>query len=368
MSEIAVFHHRFKNYGGGERVADALADTLDADLYTLWVSEDCREQTDAEALMQDRYSGIGRLRRSVKAESILRPVDVEAVDLSGYDTIVTSGDMSHCVLPTDGQRHVHYLHTPNRDYFVGEEQRQLVSGRGRVLKTMLMQWQRNLDLGHAEHVDHWLCNSEFVAQRARDVYGVASDELTVCPPPIDWERLGPLDGDRKDFWLTLGRLVPDKRVGALLDAFANLDQELVVAGDGRSRDRLEHRAPSNVTFEGYVDEARKRELLRSAHGFAFAGARECFGMSVAEALAAGCPVVAADSGNMPHLVSEDAGYVVDIPELRSAIDAATRQHWDRDAIRASARRFRRARFGERVQGAVLEDSAQPESEEVTISI
>lgn len=368
MTDVAVFHHRFKNYAGGERVADALAEALDADLYTLWVSEDCRERTDAEPLMQDRYSGIGRLRRSVKAESILRPVDVEAIDLSGYDTIVTSGDMAHCVLPTDGQRHVHYLHTPNRDYFVADEQRQLVSGRGRVLKTLLMQWQRNLDLSHAEHVDHWLCNSEFVAQRARDVYSVADDEITVCPPPIEWDQLGPLPGERDEYWLTLGRLVPDKRVGELLDAFADLDEELIVAGDGRTRDRLERRAPANVTFEGYVEERRKRELLRSAQGFAFAGARECFGMSVAEALAAGCPVVAADSGNMRHLVPEDGGYVVETQDLGSAIDTARKRTWDREAIRASARRFRRARFGERVRDTVLDGESVADSEEVPISI
>lgn len=353
--DVAVLHHRYKEYGGAERVADALAEALDADLYALWVADDLQDRTDAEPLRQERYSGLGSFRRTVKAETVLRPPDIESVDLSSYDRVITSGDMAHCYLPSDGQRHLHYLHTPNRDYFVGEEMRELTRGRGRVLKTWLMQYQRAVDQSHAPHVDHWLCNSEFIASRAQRFYGLDRDDTTVCHPPVDWESYGPTRADRDDYFVTVGRIVPDKRVDRLVAAFDQLDEQLIVCGDGRSREELAATAPDNVEFRGYVDEAGKIDLVRGAQGFVFAGARECFGMAVAEALSAGTPVVAARSGNMPNLIVDgETGYLVDAEPaaIAEAVQAVQARTWDHERIRDDARQFSRTRFGEQVREIV----------------
>lgn len=119
--------------------------------------------------------------------------------------------------------------------------------------------------------------------------------------------------------LFLGRLVPGKRVDVLVDAVARLPGvELVVAGDGPERVRLEGRA----RLLGWVDAARKRELLATAGVLALPSRGEAFPVAVAEALAAGVPVVASGGGALPDLVGE-AG-VVDPPDwavaLREALD------------------------------------------------
>lgn len=368
MPDIAVFHNRYKNYGGGERVADAIADVLDADLYTLWVSDSCADKTDATPLMQDRYSGlIGQFRRSLKAESMLRPSDIEAVDLGEYDTVITSGDLAHCYLPGDDQRHIHYSHTPNRDYFVGEEYRALTSGRGRIFKQLLMQYQRAVDVSHAPHVNHWLCNSELIAERGQRFYGVSQADQTVCPPPIAWDAYGPTQPTdaREDCFVTVGRLASDKNTALIVDAFTGRDEQLIVCGDGEQRDTLESMAPENVEIRGYVPEQKKIELIRNAQGFVFAGEREPFGMAIAEALSAGTPVIGVTSGNVPNLITDGGnGILTDlsVAGLRNGIDRLQSVDWSHDTIRSNAYKYSEPAFAERLK-QVVSDSESTESME-----
>lgn len=362
---VAVFHHRFKHYGGGERVADALADALDADLFTLYVTDRCSDETDATPLKQDKYtSGLtGRVFRRLAVENIARSIDVEHVDLSEYGTVITTGDFAHFYLPTDEQRHFHYLHTPNRDYFNAPEYHTLAGGRLKPVKTLYFQWLRGRDLDHANHVDRWLCNSEFVADRCSRFYGPPEDDISVVNPPVDWTELGcavPAH-KRQDYWVTVGRLVPAKRLDVMVDAFRERDDKLIIAGDGHIREELEITAPNNVEFTGYVSEERKRELLREARGFLFAGERECFGMSVAEALSAGTPVIGVMSGNIPNMVHNRAGALETAngvlteptPEgFRDAIAEADATEWDHATIRKDADRYSRERFITEVQRTV----------------
>lgn len=68
-------------------------------------------------------------------------------------------------------------------------------------------------------------------------------------PPVDIERFRPTRSasSADDFYLTVCRLVPYKRVDLLLDAFAAIPHKrLMVIGDGPEMRRLRRRAGSNV--------------------------------------------------------------------------------------------------------------------------
>lgn len=110
--------------------------------------------------------------------------------------------------------------------------------------------------------------------------------------------------------LYIGRLERRKGVKYLLQAFAVLSQEmpearLVIAGDGPDRDKLELLTTTlgiqdSVSFEGFVDEKQKCNLLQRASLFcspAIYG--ESFGIVLLEALAQQIPIVA---GNNPGYV------------------------------------------------------------------
>jgi glycosyltransferase involved in cell wall biosynthesis len=118
------------------------------------------------------------------------------------------------------------------------------------------------------------------------------------------------------YFLFVGRLVPEKGVFELLEAYGRLAPEirsemgLVFVGDGVARSELERRAvvisPGSVRFPGFV----QREQLASFYGlaevFVFPTYTDTWGLVVNEAMACGLPVIC----------SEAAGCVADLVEDR----------------------------------------------------
>ena len=103
---------------------------------------------------------------------------------------------------------------------------------------------------------------------------------------------------------------PEKGHNVLLAAFTEVrrtlpDARLVVVGDGPMRRALEAQASasgdaSNVDFLGSVPDIW--EHLANADVYALASRSEAFGIAIAEAMAAGLPVVASDVGGIAELV------------------------------------------------------------------
>jgi glycosyltransferase involved in cell wall biosynthesis len=105
-------------------------------------------------------------------------------------------------------------------------------------------------------------------------------------------------------YLSLGRLVPYKRLDLIIEAFRRMpDRELEVLGDGPERTRLEKSLPKNVKLRGRVSEAEVRRALCSAKALVFA-AQEDFGIVLVEAQAAGTPVIAYARGGACETVQD----------------------------------------------------------------
>jgi glycosyltransferase involved in cell wall biosynthesis len=123
--------------------------------------------------------------------------------------------------------------------------------------------------------------------------------------------------------LFLSRLHKKKRPDFLLRAFAQLDPKshgyhLLLAGSGDADycDRLQTLActldiANSVTFTGFVTGSDKDLLLQGSNLFALPSYSENFGIAVAEALAAGLPVVITpDIQIAPDISGARAGLVV----------------------------------------------------------
>ena len=147
------------------------------------------------------------------------------------------------------------------------------------------------------------------------------------------ELLGP---DAELLLLSVGRLSAEKRIGALLDAYALLTRErrdvrLVVAGDGPGRRELELTAPAGVCFVGELTGEPLAELYASADVFCFPSTTDTFGQVLLEAGASALPVVAADAGGASELVaSGTTGLLVPPDEPRQLADALLRLAADPD--------------------------------------
>lgn len=165
----------------------------------------------------------------------------------------------------------------------------------------------------------------------------------------------------------LGRLHPKKGIERLLRAFSSLDSRarMIVCGSGESEfvDGLlalasELGVASRIEWRGHVGPAGKAELFRLAHWMVMPSDYECFGMSGAEAISAGVPViVSSQSGIAPVVHDFGCGLAVDPSdesELDSALKLAVSQSDEeasllsQNALRASRAEFTFSAYRDRI--------------------
>jgi len=149
--------------------------------------------------------------------------------------------------------------------------------------------------------------------------------------------------------IAVANLIPEKGIHVLIDAFSRIDlpdARLWIVGDGPELARLRQLArsrgvESRVSFLGLRDDVQT--LLQGAHVFVHPCLwEEAFGLTLAEALATGCPVIASRIGATPEIVTDgDAGLLVppgDVNALATALDGIFRDAALRERLGARARR------------------------------
>lgn len=113
----------------------------------------------------------------------------------------------------------------------------------------------------------------------------------------------PICEEKDDYFVVASRLVPYKRIDLVVEAFARMpDKRLIVVGDGPEMAKLRSIAGQNVSFKGHVPRDELVETIRRARAFIFA-AYEDFGIVMAEAQAAGTPVIAYHRGGADDIVT-----------------------------------------------------------------
>jgi glycosyltransferase involved in cell wall biosynthesis len=144
--------------------------------------------------------------------------------------------------------------------------------------------------------------------------------------------------------LYVGRLSAEKeieRIKPILEAIP--DARLALVGDGPHRQNLEkHFAGTNTYFVGYLKGKELGSAFASADAFIFPSRTETLGLVLLEAMAAGCPVVAANSGGIPDIVTDGVNGFLFAPEEddKGAIAATMRllaNQQEREIIRSNAR-------------------------------
>lgn len=275
---------------------------------------------------------------------------------SEYDTIISSGLRTQPLVQWPEQRRVHYYHGIHRGAFGYPAQDSFADNSIiRGLQMLNRSFIRLMNENSFNFIDTLVANSRHTAEMIEHHYGESVDAI-IPPTFIDVDSYGGSEGYDEDFYLYLGRLADAKGIETIVEAFAHLDETLVVAGEGRLHEDLCQQATENVRFEGYVSEQRKRELFRSCNGFIQNTYAEPFGITTIEAFASGVPVIAANVGNNQFLIEDgETGILFDrshggrsyqrasTPEpLIEAIERAAAQEWDSDHLQATAQSFDRS--------------------------
>ncbi|MFN7898817.1 MAG: glycosyltransferase [Synechococcaceae cyanobacterium] len=230
----------------------------------------------------------------------LLPLAIEQLDLAGYPLVISSSHLvAKGVLTGPDQLHVSYVHTPVR-YAWDQMHPYLASSRlargplGPLVRLQLHHL-RQWDVLSSLRVDALVANSRFTARRIRRFW---RRQATVLHPPVEVGRFR-WDRPRSDTYVSVCRLVPNKRVDLVVEAFRRTGLPLVVIGDGPERSRLETLADGHgqIRFLGRLPAAEVGDWLEQCRAYVYAGLED-FGIAPVEAMAAGAPVIAYGNGGI----------------------------------------------------------------------
>lgn len=374
---IAIVHPWFLSRGGAEHTVNVLAEAFpEADIHTLLYEDRyLPEAARGKKVFSLKTGWIPQKYRLYRFLMPLYPLAFEALDLRGYDVVMTSDScVAKGVLVDQHTIHICYCHSPMRSLY--DQYRQFYQefpALARPIFLLTAHYLRVWDFVAARRVDIMLANSRNIAQRIQKYYGIPSQ---VVYPPVDTSN-GFIDPMVGDYYLSVGRLTPTKRIDLLIDACNRLGRRLVIVGGGRDTDRLKKLAGKTVELAGMVDSATLKTLYAQCRALLFA-ADEDFGIVPVEAQSYGRPVIAyGKGGTLETVIPGKTGMLFYEQTGEACAQAILRfEQCERDfsptEIQAHARKFDSEIFKrsmrevveEAVKGRTLRRNAQTAAAEV----
>jgi glycosyltransferase involved in cell wall biosynthesis len=358
-TRVALAHDSVTAYGGGERTLESLFAVFpDAPLYTTIFRPDVA--LDHLGRRAVRTSFLQYMPLPTHVLKPLFPLAFGSLRPPADTAIVVSSSSGYAKgLHHPQAVHVAYVHTPIRRVWNAHHRAARHRPRGGlgIAESIALRLLRRWDLDSMRRVDHIVVNSRNTGAQVERIYGRS---VTVIPPPVRTSLFVPDPStDTGDYFLTVARLDPYKRVDLAMAATAALNRHLVVVGDGVERARLERQVTPSVTFLGRVDDAALRSLYQRCRALIFAG-EDDFGIAPVEAQACGRPVVAfAAGGALETVIDGVTGVLFEtqtVEHLVAALQRVDRMSFDRAAIRRHAQQFDEAEFRRRI-GEVVTTAA-----------
>jgi len=306
-SNIAIVHDWFlkKSFSGAEKVT-LLVDSFLAknygnpDIFSLTSNlEKVEEIFSRELNIKTSFiQSIPFGKANVQKFLPILPFVVEQLNLDKYDLIISSSHaFAKGIITNPYQLHVSYIHTPMRYAWdqmnIYLEKSALSKSGFEILIRYCLYKLRAWDFSSSQRIDNIISNSNFTAKRIKKFWGLNS---FVINPPVDVERFN-CNQTREEFYLSVNRLVPNKRIDLLIAAFNKSGLPLVILGDGPENTNLKKMAKSNIKFMGRVSNSEIEKYMSRCRAFVYAGIED-FGIAPVEAMASGAPVIAFGKGGV----------------------------------------------------------------------
>lgn len=362
---IAIVCDFLTTMGGAENVVLAMHEAFpDAPIYTATYNPDKMPLFRQLDVRTSRLQNLpAKLRNYHKLLPTLGVKAMRELDLGEFDIILTSSYLlGHQVTKIrPDQVIINYCHTPPRYYWSHYDLYRKDPGYGklnpfvRALMPVMIPRQRKLDLEAARNVDVFIANSTETQARIKKYYDRPS---TVVHPPVDVRRFSPAP-IRSDYFMTLGRQVPNKRFDLAVAACTTLGVPLKVFGSGPLHDKLVSVAGPNVSFYadrfGDASDEAVTDALNHARGFIFPS-DEDFGITTVEALAAGAPVVGYNRAGTRDIVENGvSGVLFDhqtVDDVVAAIRRLDSLSFSSGLLHQKAKRFDKSLFISKIRKIV----------------
>ncbi len=330
---IALVCDTMSAYGGAERVIEQILSLYPtADVFTVLdaVPDGQRGFLGGRELRSTFLQKLPRVPRYYRKLLHLWPLAVEQLDVMAYDLVIsTHHSVAYGVLTRPGQVHVSYVFSPARYAWDLQHEYLREAGLDRGPMSLIarhtLHKMRLWDYAAAQRPDAVAACSRFVSER---MWRVHRRQAEVIYPPVP-VAVRPAGVQQGDYYISVGRLVPYKRIELLARAFSAMpNRRLKIVGAGPDTKKVAASCGPNVEMLGFRSNEEVRSLLAGARAFMFAGVED-FGITAVEAQALGTPVIALDDGGLRETVigapARDAtGLFFAEQSTQSIIDAVER--------------------------------------------
>ena len=352
--KIAFIHDWLIDKGGAEKVlAASLKLWPNAPVYTLFYDPHgpCQPILEGHQVHTSFLQKLPLALRHYRSYLPLMPLAVEQFDLSAYDIVISNSHaVAKGVLTGPDTLHISYCFSPMRYAWDLQHEYLAESKMDKGIKSWFARWilhqVRTWDYRTSNSVDEFIAISEFISRRIWKIY---RREASIIYPPVDIKYFT-LQEKKEDFYLTVSRLVPYKRIKLIIETFTAMpDKKLIAIGNGPEFKMVKELASPNIELLGYQSLDIVKSYMQKAKAFIFA-AEEDFGIAPVEAQACGTPVIAyCKGGALETVVKNKTGIFFkeqSVDSLKKAIEnfENLKSQWDPITIRNSVKRFNQERF------------------------
>ena len=357
--KIALVHDYINQFGGAERVFKTLTEEFpEADLYTLFYEEDETNQ-----FLKSRIKGTSFLdkpfvRKQHRAFIPLMALAANMMNLGDkYDLIISDSAGFGKGIRYKNTPHIAYCHSPLRyawepDFYLGT----LFSSPLIKAATPIFKYLQWWDKKAGKKPDLLVANSRHTADKLRQFY---EREADVIHPPVDTDifyydkRV-----KKRDYFLALGRMIHYKRFDLTIQAFNRLKIPLKVVGTGPELERIKSMSFSpNIEFLSFISDEELRRVINGARALVFPQVED-FGLTAAESIACGTPVIAYEGGGALEIIEDGINGILfkdqTIPALTEGINRFEKTKFDPKKISETAQKFSKTNFIDSLRKSIKE--------------
>ena len=312
--KVCIFHDYIGELGGAEKVVFTLARYFKGLVITTELNRNSVEKagyTDIKIESLGTPPGLPPFKQFT-ASILFSGASID----HDFDVYISSGNWAH-YSALKYHPNIYYCHTPTRAFFEGKK-RMIENQKSLFRKMAAYLWatvHKSFEVYNIrKNIDYIISNSKNVQNRVKSAYNLDS---TIIYPPIPTEKyrfetLG-------DYWLSVNRLYPEKRIEMQLEIFRRLPEEKLKIVGGYSKTGLVAEyamkcikdAPENVEFIGEVTENELIKLYANCRGLITTAIDEDFGMTPVEAMASGKVAVVVDEGGYREsVIHNETGWLL----------------------------------------------------------
>lgn len=357
--KIAIVHDYIKEFGGAERVLEALCEIYpESPIFTAFVdkSSSAYEHFKGKEIISSWFNLIPFANKLASPLRFLTPLIWASFNFNKYDVVISSASW----YITKGFRfknskfvEICYCHTPPRWLYgyttsVNFQKYAVVRAYAAIVGHFL----RMYDFKRAQKVNYFISNSKEVQKRIKKFY---RRDSTVIYPPVSLPKVQ--NTKKGNYYFIVSRIVGAKGLDLAVEAALKLGLKLKIAGAPAGYyfeyNKLLKKAQDKVQFLGQVSDVELAKLYAGAKGFLALAKDEDFGITPVESMMAGTPVIAFNGGGYKEtVINGKTGVLFDDYSAKGLIDAIKsfeKMKFDEEEISKHAQKFSKERFKKEIK-------------------